>query len=149
MWMEDTSQVLLRCPEPSGPSSPTGLGCKVLLLQHFDIEPVRNINKFFFFQSVCSILDILGIKKMVTKSEYQKERTDSNRNQTYQTLRQRRMKRNIRYSENSFQSFSHKKKGRDSHLLLLGLEGCCHMILRCLVVFTNLFASTFTEKLPH
>lgn len=67
----------------------------------------------------------------------------------YQNLRQRRVVINIRYPENSFQSFSHKKKGRDAHLLLPGLEECWHMILRCLMAFTSIFASAFTEKSSH
>lgn len=45
----------------------------------------------------------------------------------------------IRDSENAFQYVSHKKN-RGASLLLIGLEKCCHRILRCLVVFTNLFA---------
>lgn len=143
--MEDARQVVLRAPDTSGSSSFPGLGCKVLLLQHFDIGPIYNVNRQrVFLQSLSSIFSILGVKKMETKSDYLKDRKDSNRNQTYQKLRQRRMIRNIRYSENSFQFFSHKKRGRGAHLLLLGLEGCCHMILRCLMVFNNLFASAFS-----
>lgn len=46
----------------------------------------------------------------------------------------------IRDSENVFQYVSHKKN-RGASLLLIGLERCGHRILRCLVVFTNLFAS--------
>lgn len=54
--MEDASQVRLRGPEPSGSSSCTGLGWKVLLLQHFDIGPVHKVNR----QRVFSLVAILN-----------------------------------------------------------------------------------------
>lgn len=77
------------------------------------------------------------------------ERRGRDRNQTHQNLRERRKVRDIRDSENSFQYVGHQKKSRGASLLFHGLERCCHMILRCLLVFTNLIASDFTEKSSH